>query len=511
MEPIVILDFGSQLSQLIARRIRELGVYCELLPFDTPKATIERLSPRGFILSGGPNSVYDLESPDLPDYLLHLPLPKLGICYGMQLLARHLGGKVQQTGNQEYGLTKLHVIHNSQLFKELPSSFDVWMSHGDSITAVPSGFNVLAKSETMPIAAMEEPVTKVYGVLFHPEVSHTHHGTDILRNFVVEICGCNQNWLASNIIEDSIVDIRSRVGNDRVLCALSGGIDSAVTAILLARAIGDRLTCVFVDHGMLRANESDEVMSLVGNFLDVNVVLVNVADRFLTRLQGVSDPETKRKIIGEEFIRVFEDESRTRGPFRFLAQGTLYPDIIESAGGGKKDAARIKSHHNVGGLPAQMDFELIEPLKRLFKDEVREIARQLGVPEHWLKRQPYPGPGLANRIIGPVTKESIRLLQAADLIVREEIERSGQWGNLWQYFAVLTPIQTVGVMGDKRTYANVVAVRAVLSEDAMTAQWAPLPADLLGRISTRIVNEVAGINRVVYDITNKPPATIEWE
>jgi GMP synthase (glutamine-hydrolysing) len=511
MQSIVILDFGSQFTQLIARRVRELNVYCELLAHDAPRVEIERLAPRGFILSGGPASVYDPGAPCLPAVVLESGVPVLGICYGMHLLAHYLDGVVRPSAKREYGPASVSVC-DSALFHGLPAALNVWMSHGDNTEQVPAGFEVLARSDNSPIAGMANAARGIYAIQFHPEVTHTEHGLDILRNFVYDICGCAPDWSAANIIEESIAQVRSQVGDGRVLCALSGGVDSAVTATLIGRAIGERLTCFFVDHGLLRAGEADEAMALFSEHLDLRVERVDACERFLTHLAGVVDPERKRKIIGEEFIRVFEAEARANGDFQFLAQGTLYPDVIESAGQGKKDAARIKSHHNVGGLPERMNFQLVEPLKRLFKDEVRAIGRELGLPERWVNRQPFPGPGLAVRIIGPVTRESVQTLQAADAIVRAEVERDPATARaLWQYFAVLTPLQTVGVMGDGRTYANVAAVRAVTSTDGMTADWAALPYEMLGRISARIVNEVPGINRVVYDVTSKPPSTIEWE
>ena len=511
MQSIVILDFGSQFTQLIARRVRELHVYCELLPHDAPRAEIERLSPRGFILSGGPSSVYDPGAPGLPPVVLESGVPVLGICYGMHLLAHHLDGVVRPSAKREFGPATVSVCE-SAIFRGIPPELNVWMSHGDNTDQVPTGFEVLGHSANSPIAAMGNAARGIYAIQFHPEVTHTEHGLDVLRNFVYDICGCTPGWSPASIIEESIAQVRAQVGEGRVLCALSGGVDSAVTATLIGRAVGERLTCFFVDHGLLRAGEADEAMALFTEHLDLRVVRVDASDRFLSRLAGVVDPERKRKIIGEEFIRVFEAEAKANGQFQYLAQGTLYPDVIESAGQGKKDAARIKSHHNVGGLPEQMDFQLVEPLKRLFKDEVRAIGRELGLPEHWVNRQPFPGPGLAVRIIGPVTPEAVRTLQAADAIVRGEVERDPATArSLWQYFAVLTPVQTVGVMGDGRTYANVVAIRAVTSTDGMTAGWAALPYDMLARISARIVNEVPGVNRVVYDITSKPPSTIEWE
>jgi len=511
-ETIVILDFGSQYSQLIARRVRECHVYCELLPHDAPRAEVESLHPRGFILSGGPASVYQPGAPHLPDYVLESGLPVLGICYGMQLLAQELGGEVAPSPAREYGpaIVEIDAPHVS-LFRDQPSSLHVWMSHGDRITRLPPSFSILAHSENSPVAAMGDPSRHIYGLQFHPEVSHTPRGREILCNFLRYDCGCQGQWTPASFVEEAVAGIRAQVGGDRVLCALSGGVDSSVTATLVARAVGDQLTCIFVNHGLLRKGEAEENLRLFRETLGLNVHYVEAQSRFLRRLAGVTEPEEKRRIIGEEFIRLFEEEGRKLGHIRFLAQGTLYPDVIESAGQGKKDAARIKTHHNVGGLPERMEFELVEPLKRLFKDEVQAVGRVLGLPEEVVYRQPFPGPGLAVRIIGEVTPERVALLQEADAIVREEIEGAGLGRQVWQYFALLTPIRSVGVMGDGRTYESVVAVRAVTSEDGMTADWARLPHELLARIANRIVNEVPGVNRVVYDISSKPPATIEWE
>ena len=511
-ETIVILDFGSQYSQLIARRVRECHVYCELLPHDAPRAEVESLHPRGFILSGGPASVYQPGAPHLPDYVLESGLPVLGICYGMQLLAQELGGEVAPSPAGEYGpaIVEIDAPHVS-LFRDQPSSLHVWMSHGDRITRLPPSFSILAHSENSPVAAMGDPSRHIYGLQFHPEVSHTPRGREILCNFLRYDCGCQGQWTPASFVEEAVAGIRAQVGGDRVLCALSGGVDSSVTATLVARAVGDQLTCIFVNHGLLRKGEAEENLRLFRETLGLNVHYVEAQSRFLRRLAGVTEPEEKRRIIGEEFIRLFEEEGRKLGHIRFLAQGTLYPDVIESAGQGKKDAARIKTHHNVGGLPERMEFELVEPLKRLFKDEVQAVGRVLGLPEEVVYRQPFPGPGLAVRIIGEVTPERVALLQEADAIVREEIEGAGLGRQVWQYFALLTPIRSVGVMGDGRTYESVVAVRAVTSEDGMTADWARLPHELLARIANRIVNEVPGVNRVVYDISSKPPATIEWE
>jgi len=510
-EAIVILDFGSQYSQLIARRVRECHVYCELLPHDAPQAEVGNLHPRGFILSGGPASAYEQGAPRLPHYVLQSGQPVLGICYGMQLLAQEFGGEVDPSSRREYGpATVLVDAPHVSLFRDLSPSLKVWMSHGDRVTHLPPSFAILAHSESSPVAAMGDPDRRIYGLQFHPEVSHTPCGNKILCNFLRHDCGCQGQWTPASFIEAMVAEIRAQVGRARVLCALSGGIDSLVTACLVRQAVGDQLTCVFVNHGLLRRGEAEQNLHLFET-LGLNVCYVEAQSRFLRRLTGVTDPEAKRRIIGEEFIRLFEEESRKLGSIPFLAQGTLYPDVIESAGHGKKDAARIKTHHNVGGLPERMDFELVEPLKRLFKDEVRAIGLLLRLPEVVVYRQPFPGPGLAVRIIGEVTPERVALLQEADAVVREEIEAAGLGRQVWQYFALLTPVKSVGVMGDGRTYESVVAVRAVVSEDAMTADWARLPPELLARMANRIVNEVRGVNRVVYDISSKPPATIEWE
>jgi GMP synthase (glutamine-hydrolysing) len=510
-ETLIVLDFGSQYSMLIARRVRECHVYCELVPYDTSWEKIASLNPRGFILSGGPASVYDSGAPLPLSYIYESRLPVMGICYGVQAIAYQLGGQVAQGAKREYGHTILHIsAEGCPLFAGLPSSLPVWMSHGDQVIELPPGFKTLAYTENAPFAVIGND-SGIYGLQFHPEVVHTAQGKTIFQNFVLQICGCQGNWTPANFIAESVDKIKEQVGGGRVVCALSGGVDSAVTATIIDRAIGNKLTCIFINNGLLRRDEPERVLSTFKRNLKMDVVYIDATDRFLERLKEVSDPEKKRHLIGNEFIQIFEEEAAKLGKIDFLAQGTLYPDVIESTSSETKAAAKIKSHHNVGGLPAKMSFTLIEPLRYLFKDEVRQVGLALGLPEDMVWRQPFPGPGLAIRIIGEVTREKLEILRAADWILMNEIKKAKLYRQLWQSFAVLTDVKSVGVMGDYRTYGYLVAVRAVTSEDAMTADWARLPHDLLARISDRIVNEIPSVNRVVYDVTSKPPATIEWE
>jgi len=505
---VLVIDYGAQYARLIARRVRECKVYSEIIPHDTSVDEIRKMKPNGIILSGGPSSVYAAGAPGVDPEVFRLGIPVLGICYGMQLMAKILGGTVERTETREYGKTTMTVVSEGVLFDNLPLEQVVWMSHSDTVTKPPVGFNVTARTSNSPVAAMEAPQMGLYGVQFHPEVVHTPYGTEILKRFLFDACDCLPTWTMSSIIEDAVREIRERVGRERIICGLSGGVDSSTAAVLVHKAVGDQLTCVFVDTGLLRLGEAEEVIETFGKHFEMNLVHVDASERFLNRLKGVVDPEEKRKIIGEEFIRVFEEIAKDLKDAKFLVQGTLYPDIIES---GTRDAAKIKSHHNVGGLPEDMRFELIEPLRELFKDEVRAVGEELGLPEEIVWRQPFPGPGLAVRIIGEVTGERLEILRKADAIVIEEIKRANLYRQLWQSFAVLPCIKSVGVMGDERTYAYPIVVRAVTSEDAMTADWARIPHEVLERISTRIINEVEGVNRVAYDISSKPPSTIEWE
>jgi GMP synthase (glutamine-hydrolysing) len=505
---ILVLDFGGQYNQLIARRIRDLHVYSEVLPYDTPPEEIRAKNPKGIVFTGGPISVFEEGAPMCHREVFEMGIPILGICYGAQLIAHVLGGSVKKAATREYGRTDLIIKDKRHIFKNIEGSTYCWMSHTCYIDTPPEGFGISAVTDSCPVAAMADEQRKLYAVQFHPEVEHTPIGRQLLSNFVFDICGCTPDWNMSSFIEDQVKNIRETVGEKRVLCALSGGVDSSVAAVLVYRAIGDKLTCIFVNHGLLRKDEEVQVERVFRDKFNINLIAVDASERFLSRLAGVTDPETKRKIIGEEFIRVFEEEAGKLGRVDFLVQGTIYPDVIES---GSKVAAVIKSHHNVGGLPEDMTLSLIEPLRSLFKDEVREVGTDLGIPESQVWRQPFPGPGLAIRVIGEVTREKLNLLKEADAIVREEIAAADLDRAIWQYFAVLLDVKTVGVMGDERTYDHVVAIRAVNSSDGMTADWAKIPHDVLGRISSRIVNNVRGINRVVYDITTKPPGTIEWE
>lgn len=507
-EWVAVVDFGGQYTRLIARRVRECRVYCEIVPHDWEATRLLRAAPRAVIMSGGPSSIYAEGAPACDPAVFSLGIPVLGICYGMHLMAHMLGGAVRRAGRGEYGRVRLRIEGDGCLFAGVSRETDCWMSHGDFVERLPEGFAMLARSCNSPIAAMADTGRRLFGVQFHPEVVHTPEGMQILRNFLFGVAGCTGSWTMENFIGRAVADIRMRVGKGKVICALSGGVDSSVTAALVHRAVGDRLVCVFVDHGLLRKGEAESVMATFRDALGVNVVHVDARERFLAKLAGITDPEVKRRVIGEEFIRVFEDQARRTTGVGFLAQGTLYPDVIESGTG---VAARIKTHHNVGGLPDDMALELVEPLRWLFKDEVRAIGEKLGLPHEIVWRQPFPGPGLAVRVIGEVTPERLALVREADAIVREEIERAGLTGEVWQFFAVLAGLRTVGVMGDGRSCAETVAVRAVTSVDGMTADWARLPWDVLGRVASRIVNEVAGVNRVVYDVSSKPPATIEWE
>lgn len=508
MEMVVVLDFGGQYNQLIARRVRDLGVYSELVPFNTPVEKIKEMNPKGIIFSGGPASVYEEGAPKVDPAIFDLGLPVLGICYGMQLMSHMLGGKVERAGKREYGKAELRLQNVHSLYEKWDQNEVVWMSHSDKVVELPSGFQVDAVNDNCPVAAISHPERNLYGVQFHPEVRHTVKGSEFIANFLFNICGCEGSWSMTTFIEDELKNIRNTVGDKKVLCALSGGVDSSVVAALIHKAIGDQLTCMFVDHGLLRKGEAESVMETFANKFSMKVIKIDARERFLSKLKGVTDPEQKRKIIGNEFIYVFDEEAAKLTDMDFLAQGTLYTDIVES---GTATAHTIKSHHNVGGLPEDMKFQLIEPLKTLFKDEVRKLGTELGLPDEIVWRQPFPGPGLGIRVLGEVTEEKLEIVRESDAILREEIAKAGLDREIWQYFTALPDMKSVGVMGDVRTYSYTVGIRAVTSIDGMTADWARIPWDVLEKISTRIVNEVENVNRVVYDITSKPPATIEWE
>ena len=510
---IAVLDFGAQYAMLIARRVRECNVYCEILPHNVSVEELKKRKVKGIIISGGPASVYEKNSPKADPNLWNSGIPILGICYGTQLMAKNLGGAVKPEKKKEYGKTELIIDDETNIFAGLPRQIICWMSHGDSVVKLPKNFKILAHTKNTPLAAIGNPDKKLYGVQFHPEVVHTEKGTEIIKNFVYVVCNCKPTWTTKNFIQQSVQEIKNTVGKENILCALSGGVDSSTVSALVNKAVGKKLTCMFIDQGFMRKNEAKKIVEVFTRYFKINLIHIDASKRFYEKLKGVTDPEEKRHRIGNEFIRVFEEEAKKLGEIPYLAQGTLYPDVIESAVSGltATTAVRIKTHHNVGGLPKDIKFKLVEPLAKLFKDEVRALGRELAVPEEIISRQPFPGPGLAIRIIGEVTPERVKILQEVDDIVVSEVKKAGLYKELWQSFAVLLPIRTVGVMGDKRTYLNTVALRAVTSTDAMTADWAKLPYELLEKISSRIVNETPAVNRVVYDISSKPPSTIEWE
>ncbi|EOD00166.1 glutamine-hydrolyzing GMP synthase [Caldisalinibacter kiritimatiensis] len=505
---VLILDFGGQYSQLIARRVREANIYCEIVPYDYPVEKIKEKAPKGIIFSGGPASVYAEDAPRCSKEVFELNIPILGICYGGQLMAQSFEGKVSRAEEREYGKAELEIINDTGVFKNIDDNISCWMSHTDFIEQIPEGFEITAKTDSCPVAAMKNQEKKLYAVQFHPEVEHTQKGKDMIKNFLYEVCNITPDWNMGDFAEETIQKIREEIGDKKAICALSGGVDSSVAAVLVHKAIGSNLTCIFVDHGLLRKNEADQVEGIFKEKFNMNLIRVDAKDRFLSKLKGVTDPEKKRKIIGEEFIRVFEEEKAKLGEIDYLVQGTIYPDVIES---GTDKASVIKSHHNVGGLPEDVDFEIIEPLRQLFKDEVRKVGKELNIPNQIVYRQPFPGPGLAIRVLGEITEEKLEIVREADWIFREEIKKAGLNDKIWQYFAALPDIKSVGVMGDERTYCYTIALRAVTSTDGMTADWARIPFDVLEKISNRIVNNVEHVNRVVYDITSKPPATIEWE
>lgn len=507
-ELVLVIDFGGQYNQLIARRVRENNVYCEILPYSTPVDVIRDKAPKGIIFTGGPSSVFDEDAPKIDREVFELGIPILGICYGCQLIGYLFEGKVEKGEDREYGRTGIKYNVSSKLFKGLSEESVCWMSHTLRVTEVPQGYSISATTDSCPVAAMENTMKGIYGVQFHPEVEHTLLGKEIIKNFLLEICGLKGDWNMGSFTDDKVREIKKLVGNKKVICAMSGGVDSSVAAVLVNKAVGKQLTCIFVDHGLLRKNEADQVENTFKGQFDMNLIRVDAKDRFLNKLKGVSDPEKKRKIIGEEFIRVFEEESKKIGDIDYLVQGTIYPDVVES---GTKTAAKIKSHHNVGGLPENMKLKLIEPLRTLFKDEVRKVGEELKIPADIVWRQPFPGPGLAIRVLGDITEDKLSIVREADAIFREEVAAAGLDRKIWQYFACLPNIRSVGVMGDERTYSYTIALRAVTSSDGMTSDWAKIPFDVLGRISNRIVNEVPNVNRIVYDVTSKPPATIEWE